>query len=191
MTSREARRLGSKEGLRPLSVERVSWACEPCGTLVRWMLELLLEHRARKVLLTSESTLAEATEQQALLEREVSTLEDSLAAAHRRLADADELEARRVEQAGRTSELSTEQAEFKCPQQCWINEISIDWAASVRKLAEARRYDSNRKQIAVHSHDVDEPVLRLSPGARSRATHRRVMFGGRRTQAKSLPCLGI
>lgn len=190
MKNSQTGELGSNAGLRPLSVERVSWACLPCGALARWMLELLLEHRARKALLASEATLAKATEHQSCVEHEVSTLEARLIVAQRHLADAEGLASRRAEQAKKASELNTKKIQPECRRQCWIKEVSIDWAAAADKVAAARRHDRNRKRATISCLDFDDhTVLRLSPGARSRATHRRVMFG-RQNHSNSLPCLG-
>merc|ERR1711988_1409421 len=100
----------------------------------------MIEHRERKALLALDAKLAETREHQSCLEREIVTLEDKLMLAQRRLAEADELELRRVEQARKTSELNIEQVKAKSRLQSWINEVSIDWAATAEKLAAARRH---------------------------------------------------
>merc|ERR1712170_157417 len=81
----------SRAGPRPLTVERVSWACVPCGALVRWLLEILFEHRIRKSALALESKLTEARTRQSCLERDINALEESVVEVRRRLAEADEL----------------------------------------------------------------------------------------------------
>lgn len=75
----------------PLEIETVTRASEPCGSLFRWLQEVVLEHvergRAVRELQTAETDLASARARQTLLETEVAKADEMLRAAQKQLAD--------------------------------------------------------------------------------------------------------
>merc|ERR1712232_1037325 len=75
----------------PLELEAVTRASEPCGSLFRWLQEVILEHveRGRMVreLDTIEADLVSARDRRTSLETEVAETDEKLRIARKRLAD--------------------------------------------------------------------------------------------------------
>merc|ERR1712110_93966 len=182
-----------------MGVERVARACEPCGALARWIQAIILEHSQRKQiqpeLSALEPQLKIAEERRSFIEREAAAVEEDLVGSRRRLAEAKKREEQLRERAKRVppwlEEMQPDSGLSSCAKVKKLGHIEV----SIMQLdlggsscAKVKHIPLKPRHIEVSMPVQDGPVFRLSPGARSRATHQRIMIS---RCSGSLPCLAL
>jgi len=138
-----------------------------------------------------EPQLKIAEERRCFVEREAAAVEEDLVGLRRRLADAKKREEQLRERAKRfppwLEEMQPDAGLSNCAKVKKLGHIEVEivqldlGGSSCAKVKKPQH-------IEVGMPAQDGPVFRLSPGARSRATHQRIMIS---RCSGSLPCLAL